>query len=211
MSGDGDVNRCRGQELDPYTFLAVLGKQVIHPGGRASTDRLLEWAAVQPGERVLDFGCGVGSTDIRLARECGAEVIAADIAPLMRARISGIIRVQEADILALPYPRRVVRRGGCRGSDDVREPTARRWRARARRTTWGSGPRDEVLLASSPTEEARHLLLGEVCPGLRFDSVEEWEEIYAGAGLVDVRAEAGPYAMMTLRGFLTDEGGTQLP
>lgn len=49
-----------------------------------------------------------------------------------------------------------------------------------------------------------------VCAGLRFDSVEEWEEIYAGAGLVDVRAEAGPYAMMTPRGFLTDEGGTQL-
>lgn len=191
----------------------MLGKRVIHPGGSASTDRLLEWAAVRRGERVLDFGCGVGSTDIRLERECGAEVIAADIAPLMRARAEGAARirgnvyVREAGILALPYPRRVVRRGGCRGSDDVREPKARRWRARARRTTWGSGPRDGVLLASSPTED---LFLGEVCPGLRFDSVEEWEEIYAGAGLVDVRAEAGPYAMMTPRGFLTDESGTQL-
>lgn len=117
------------------------------------------------------------------------EVIAADIAPLMRARAEGAARtsgnvcVQEVGILALPYPRRVVRRGGCRGSDDVREPTARRWRARARPTTWGSGPRDGVLLASSPTEEARHLFLGEVCPALRFDSVEEREEIYAGAGV----------------------------
>ena len=27
--------------LDPYAFLAVLGKRVIHPGGRASTDLLL--------------------------------------------------------------------------------------------------------------------------------------------------------------------------
>jgi hypothetical protein len=28
--------------LDPYAFLAMLGKRVIQPGGRASTDRLLE-------------------------------------------------------------------------------------------------------------------------------------------------------------------------
>ena len=37
------------QGLDPYAFLAVLGKRVIHPGGRASTDRLLELAAVEAG------------------------------------------------------------------------------------------------------------------------------------------------------------------
>src|SRR5680860_305186 len=72
--------------LDPYAFLAVLGKKVIHPGGRASTDRLLAWADVLAGDRVLDVGCGVGTTAIRLAQECGAQVVAADIAPLMRER-----------------------------------------------------------------------------------------------------------------------------
>ena len=71
--------------LDPYAFLAVLGK-VIHPGGRHSTDRLLQWAAIQPGERVLDIGCGVGATAIRIAREADAEVVTADIAPLMHER-----------------------------------------------------------------------------------------------------------------------------
>src|ERR1700693_5222142 len=99
--------------LDPYTFLAVLGKRVIHPGGRASTDRLLEWAAVRPGERVLDIGCGVATTAVRLARETGAQVVAADISPLMRERarasvaaagLTSRVGVEEADILALPYP-----------------------------------------------------------------------------------------------------------
>jgi|GEM_PF-5462189 len=28
------------QSLDPYTFFAVLGKQVIHPGGRKSTEEI---------------------------------------------------------------------------------------------------------------------------------------------------------------------------
>ena len=27
--------------LDPYEFMAVIGKRVIHPGGRASTQALL--------------------------------------------------------------------------------------------------------------------------------------------------------------------------
>ena len=74
------------QQFDPYAFLAVLGKRVIHPGGRASTNRLLQLAAVRPGQRVLDIGCGVGTTPIRLAREHDARVVAADIAPLMRER-----------------------------------------------------------------------------------------------------------------------------
>ena len=76
----------RVRELDPYAFLAVLGKRVIHPGGGASTAALLEWASLTPGERVLDIGCGVGTTAIRIARETSAEVGAADISPLMRGR-----------------------------------------------------------------------------------------------------------------------------
>ncbi len=59
--------------LDPYAFLAVLGKRVIHPGGRRSTDRLLEWAAVRPGEQVGNIGCGVATTAPRLTRETDAD------------------------------------------------------------------------------------------------------------------------------------------
>jgi cyclopropane fatty-acyl-phospholipid synthase-like methyltransferase len=61
---------------------------VIHPGGRASTDKLLTWADLKPGERVLDVGCGVGTTAVRLAREHDAQVVAADLSPLMRERAS---------------------------------------------------------------------------------------------------------------------------
>jgi len=201
--------------LDPYAFLAVLGKRVIHPGGRASTDRLLDWAAVQPGERVLDVGCGVGTTAIRLAQECGADVVAADIAPLMRERAaanvsgSGVasrVSVEEADILALPYPD---------DSFDVVVAEAvtmfvnRKQAAAELARVCRPGGRvlaTEFFWLRPPTEEARQIFLGEVCPGLRFDSVEEWVEIYGGAGLTDVRTESGPFEMMTARGFLADEG-----
>jgi hypothetical protein len=36
------------QSLDPYAFLAVLGKRVIHPGSRRSTQQLLELAGWRP-------------------------------------------------------------------------------------------------------------------------------------------------------------------
>jgi SAM-dependent methyltransferase len=203
------------RELDPYAFLAVLGKRVIHPGGRASTGRLLSWADVQAGEQVLDIGAGVGTTAIRLAREHGAHVVAADISPMMRehavanvaaAGLADQVRVQDADILDLPYPD---------GAFDVvvaeavtmfvDRPRAAAELARVTRPG-GRVLATEFCWRRTPTPEARQVFLGEVCPGLRFDSVQEWAGIYADAGLVDITTESGPFAMMTARGFLADEG-----
>ncbi len=64
----------------------------------------------------------------------------------------------------------------------------------------------EFFWLRPPTVEARQLCLGEVCPGLRFDTVEEWVSIYGGAGLANVRTECRPFEMMTGRRFLADEG-----
>ena len=201
--------------LDPYAFLAVLGKRVIHPGGRASTDRLLEWAALQAGERVLDIGCGVATTAVRLAKECDVEVFAADISPLMReraernvkaARVSDRVQVHEADILNLPYDDDTF---DCVVAEAVTMFVDRHRAAKELARVCRPGGRvlaTEFYWREPPTEEARQIFLGEVCPGLRFDSVQEWVEIYGGAGLTDIRTESGPFAMMTPRGFLADEG-----
>ncbi|HWB72235.1 MAG TPA: hypothetical protein VG452_08450 [Egibacteraceae bacterium] len=45
-----------------------------------------------------------------------------------------------------------------------------------------------------------------MCPGLEFDSVKDWVATYTKAGLVDIRTEIGPFAMLTPRGFVDDEG-----
>src|SRR5579863_1314841 len=98
--------------LDPYKFMAVIGKRVIHPGGRASTEALLRRAQVTASDRVLDVGCGVATTAIEIARRHGSRVIAADISPLMleraeaNARAAGMadrVTVTSADIVALPF------------------------------------------------------------------------------------------------------------
>jgi SAM-dependent methyltransferase len=57
-----------------------------------------------------------------------------------------------------------------------------------------------------PTAEARQLFLGEVDRGLVFDSIQEWGGIYSEDGSGDARTASCPFAMMTPRGFLADEG-----
>ena len=41
---------------------------------------------------------------------------------------------------------------------------------------------------------------------MQFDTLEEWKEIYASAGLGDLQVRTGPFEMMTPRAFLEDEG-----
>src|SRR5260370_32887761 len=78
--------------LDPYAFLAVLGKRVIHPGGRRSSEELFRQAAFQPDQQVLDVGCGVGTSAIAIARRFGATLTAVDISPIMLTRARSNVR-----------------------------------------------------------------------------------------------------------------------
>lgn len=202
-------------ELDPYKFMATIGKRVIHPGGRTSTAALLERAAITDADKVLDVGCGVGTTAIEIARTCGASVTAVDVAPLMLERtganvsaagVADRVRVEHGDILALPVPD---------GAFDVvvaeavtmfvdRDKAA----VELARVTRPGGRvlATEFFWREPPSEEAREIFLGQVCPGMLFDTEADWLRIYAGGGLTDLVTESGPFEMMTPRGFLSDEG-----
>lgn len=53
----------------------------FRPGGLALTDELAAACRLQPGERVLDLACGVGSTASHLASAYGASVAGLDATP----------------------------------------------------------------------------------------------------------------------------------
>ena len=201
--------------LDPYKFMAVIGKRVIHPGGRVSTESLLARAGITDASHVLDVGCGVATTAIEIARRHGAKVTAIDISPVMLQRaqdnvgaadLAALVTVAEGDILDLDF---------AEATFDVVIAEAvtmfvDRHRAAAELARVAK-PGGRVLATEffwrrPPTPKAREIFLGQVCPGLEFDTVEDWEQIYASAGLTALETETGPFDMMTPRGFLADEG-----
>lgn len=203
------------ERLDPYALMAVVGKRVIHPGGRRSTRELFQRGGLEHGQSVLDVGCGVGTSTIELARRYGTHVTAVDTSPLMlnrardnvrKAGVEGSVEVREADILDLPFLDNSFDRVLAEAvTMFVDRPAAARELVRVCKPG-GMVLATEFLWRKRPTEEARQVFLIEVCPGMTFDTLDDWVQVYRGAGLEDLRVTSGPFEMMTPRGFLADEG-----
>jgi SAM-dependent methyltransferase len=164
---------------------------------------------------VLDVGCGVATTAVEIARRFGAHVTAVDIAPLMleraeanvvTAHLDGLVIVEHGDILDLKYDD---------GTFDVVIAEAvtmfvdrAKGAAELARVTKPGGRvlATEFFWRQPPTPEAREIFLGQVCPGLEFDTIDDWVRLYQSAGLTDLDTVTGPFEMMTPKGFLSDEG-----
>ena len=171
--------------LDPYTFMAIIGKRVIHPGGRRSTEKLFENAGFQSSYHVLDVGCGVGTTAIQIAQTYGCQVTAVDISPIMLERaqanvhaagLDGRVIVKQGDILALDF--------ADNSFDRVVEEAVSMFVERPRATQelvrvcapGGKVLATEFFWRKPPTPEARQIFLGEVCPGMNFDSLNDFSD-----------------------------------
>ncbi|MEX2588372.1 MAG: class I SAM-dependent methyltransferase [Actinomycetota bacterium] len=203
------------ERLDPYQFMAVLGKNVIHPGGRRSTDELLQWADLRPELNVLDVGAGVGTTALEMARRFDCRVTAVDIDPQMLARaranvdaagLGDRVTVGHADMQALEF------------ADDsfdrvvIEAVTMFVDRHRAAKEVvrvcipGGRVLDHEFIYVEPPTPDVRRIFEGEMCPGISFSTSDDWLELYRRAGLTDLQATTGPFVMMTPAGMWRDEG-----
>jgi SAM-dependent methyltransferase len=202
-------------KLDPYAFMAVISKRVIHPGGRHSTEELLQRADVRPDQHVLDVGCSVGTTSIQIARRFGACVTAVDLSHLMldraranvrMAKVEDRVTVESGDVTRLQFPDATFDRVIAEAvTMFVDRPRAAKELVRVCKPG-GRLLTTEFLWRKPPTPEARHVFMIEVCPGMMFDTLDDWLEIYRVAGLEDIQVTTGPFEMMTPGGFLRDEG-----
>jgi SAM-dependent methyltransferase len=157
----------------------------------------------------------VATTAIEIARRFGAPVTAVDIAPVMleraeanvrAAKLAGRVTVQQGDICALPFDDEsfdVVIAEAVTMFADRRRAASELARVCA---PGGQVLATEFCWRTPPPAQARQVFLGQVCPGMVFDTIEDWVQIYASAGLTSVETQTGPFEMMTPRGFLADEG-----
>jgi ubiquinone/menaquinone biosynthesis C-methylase UbiE len=103
----GRVMRSTARYYDLLVWLLTLGRE------RAFRERLVELARVEPGEAVLDVGCGTGTLAIAAKRRVGpaGEVHGIDASPEMIARARrkatkvGVDAVFQTEVVeALPFP-----------------------------------------------------------------------------------------------------------
>lgn len=98
------------------SYLAELGATNIHPLGHRATMALIHSLDLQPGQRVLEIGCGTGETIVRVSLACDVTVTGVDALPAMakvarsRLRVTGLRHATHVDQVQagapLPFPDR---------------------------------------------------------------------------------------------------------
>jgi SAM-dependent methyltransferase len=203
-------------DLDPYSFLALLGKKVVRPGGHRSTEELFSLAGLTSSDRVLDVGCGVCATGIEIVQRFGCDVTVSDKSELMlsqartnvaAAGMTGRIAVDWGDIVSLPY------------EDDTFDVSMieavtmfvdreRAIREVVRVTKPGGRILDhEFCWRDRPNLDALEILRQPMmCPAINFDDVRNWEMLFERHGVTGLQSIVGPFALMKPRQFVADEG-----
>ncbi len=102
-----------GKRLDSVTIEDLAPVDHVHAGGLPATAKLADRLGIEPGQRVLDIGCGLGGPARYIAARFGCAVSGIDITgPFVDAankltalvRMIGQVRIQQGDALQLPYP-----------------------------------------------------------------------------------------------------------
>lgn len=201
--------------LDPYQFMAELGKKVIHPGGRQSTKQVYQMADLQPGMRVLDIGCGVATTAIDIAKKFNCDVVASDIDQKMvdkalqnvqHAHLPDKIKIAKADIQQMPFADNefdVVIVEAVTMFVDRKKAVSEIARVCK---SGGKVIEHEFIWRKKPTAAARRIFEGEICPGIKFDTAEDWIKLYDENEFKNEDSVTGGFVMMSPIGFLKDEG-----
>jgi ubiquinone/menaquinone biosynthesis C-methylase UbiE len=198
-------------------MLDDLGMQWLHPGGILSSERLLEQLAITPDMRVLDLGCGVGSTCRYLVSKYNCTVVGLDLDPEMilqaRARSLGrryaSIEYCEADANDTSlendsFDRVIVQSVACFND----KPTLLREITRLLKQDGRVGL-NEVTWVKPPTEKVERVTRATICETFKGALLEDdWVKLLEDAGLDRITHEAhafkpvAPYQMLREEGLL---------
>ena len=180
-----------------FEFLSRLGL-TKHIGSMEATRQLLELTRIQPGQLVLDVGCGAGATPVFLARDLRCEVVAVDLLPGMikqarqRAAATGVgksVALAAADARRLPFPDGTFDAVMMESLNVFFEEKVKAIREYARVTKRGGyvGMTEMTWLAEPSPEKKAYYRQTVYADSLQAD---EWLSLLKEAGLKDVEGHA---------------------
>lgn len=202
--------------LNVYDFFAQLGKNVINPGGLDGRDRLLAELDIKPGSRVLEIGCGSGHTACYLAQRFQCQVTAVDLSVSMiraarrrvaEARLDEQVRCETSDICWLPFAESsfdyviiqavLMFVDKTRALSEIRRVLKPGGRLGAIEFAWHQPP---PVAVRDDTQK----ICG--CSVLEFHTRDEWAGWLQRLNYQHVHAEEHPFALLSILGFMRDEG-----
>ncbi len=176
-----------------------------HLGGSAATQRLARCCILQPGDVVLDLGCGTGYSACLLAQQYGLRVVAVDrsAAVLQRAReriaAAGVgqqVSLVQADLHALNFPAAmfdaVIAESVLVFCD---QPRALAEIHRVLKPGGFFGSNELTFLASPPPEWKKLLSSAYFDLTIQPRRGEEWFNLFEQAGFGDVSAVLQPLSL----------------
>lgn len=176
-----------------FEFQAAAGL-TKHIGGASATDDLAALCHLQPGQRMLDVGCGVGISARYFADKLGLNVTGVDLRPAMieraRANCDGSpaavkpdFRVADAE--SLPFDDETFDAVVCESVLAFVPDRARALRELIRVTRPGGWVGfTEAFWASAPNA-AMEAYFRKMEPSLHFEPSSTWEALLAGSGLTE--------------------------
>lgn len=210
------------RRLPTHTFLASLGKTALRPGGKATTQRLLDACQLTPKKKILEVAPNMGTTAIHIAKIYGANVTGVDInkEALAKAQenialngLEHMISILHGNATALPFDDNsfdvVLNEAMLTMLPNELKEKALREYFRVLKPGGIVATHDLLVKAEKQEEELQQklhelqeLIVVKAQP-LKF---EGWLKQFDQAGFVEVDAIPGELHLLSLKGLLNDEG-----
>ena len=202
--------------LNTYDFMAYLGKRVINPGGVQGRDQVLDRLKLAPGDRVLEIGGGSGHAACQIAKKYRCHITSIDISErsveeanehIVQEGLAGRVKSVVGDVHNLKFSNATFDAVFCQAvimfvdQDRALAEISRVLKPRGvfsgLEFCWKKRPPAEV-------REKTYAICG--CKTLNFHSQGGWIGKLRQAGFIRAKGEEHPFGLLSIRGFLRDEG-----
>ena len=211
--------KCSIEQCDIFDFMANhVGLTVIHPGGFEATHKLLGSCYIDQNSKVLDIGCGKGTTSVLLAQKYGCNVLGLDrsedllnqaTALAKRKGLENKVSFRVGDALNLPFEDGEFDRAFGQAVLILVGDKKKAIREALRVTQQGGYIGWlELSWKKQPTKEFLDGVSNVICAYcmLGVETFDNWKKLFNEAGVKELQTSSFSQEFRGMRGMLPDEG-----